>query len=91
MAVNAILNAALVRVLGFKGLALGTSIAALFNATVLLLFLRQRLNGLNGGRLFSSFLRIGAASAAMGVAAAAVSAFLLSRLPGTSLLVQLFG
>src|SRR4029453_804447 len=33
MLVNATLNAMLVHVLGFRGLALGTSIAALFNAT----------------------------------------------------------
>ena len=37
MLVNAALNVVLVRVLGFRGLALGTSIAALFNAATLLL------------------------------------------------------
>ena len=40
--VNAGLNVMLVRVLGFRGLALGTSIAALFNAVTLLTLLRRR-------------------------------------------------
>jgi putative peptidoglycan lipid II flippase len=88
MAVNAALNVGLVRVLGFKGLALGTSIAALFNATVLLLLLRRRLHGLNGGRLFFSFVRILAASAAMGAAAVGASVFLTSRLPGAGIPLQ---
>jgi putative peptidoglycan lipid II flippase len=89
MAVNAALNVGLVRVLGFKGLALGTSIAALFNATVLLLFLRRRLHGLNGGRLFFSFVRILTASAAMGAAAVGASVFLTARLPGGSVPLQI--
>ena len=69
--------------------ALGTSVAALFNASVLLLLLRRRLNGLNGGRLFFSFVRIATASAAMGMAAVAASALLTSRLPGSSVLLQI--
>jgi putative peptidoglycan lipid II flippase len=43
--VNAALNVALVRVLGFRGLALGTSIAALFNAAALLLQIREFRDG----------------------------------------------
>ena len=39
--VNAALNIALVRVMGYRGLALGTSIAALFNATLLFVLLRR--------------------------------------------------
>ena len=48
---NLALNLALVRVLGFRGLALGTAIAAIFNAGVLLWLLRSRLGGLDGRRL----------------------------------------
>ena len=47
--VNAGLNVMLVRVLGFRGLALGTSIAALFNAATLLTLLRRELHGIHDG------------------------------------------
>ena len=66
---NLALNLALVRVLGFKGLALGTAIAAILNAVVLLWLLRRRLGGLDGRRVFVSLGKIGVASALMGVAA----------------------
>ena len=42
-------------VMGYRGLALGTSIAALFNATSLLVLLRRDLGGLNERRLLASF------------------------------------
>ena len=51
---NALLNIALVRVMGYRGLALGTSIAALFNAALLMFFLRRRLDGIEGGRVAGS-------------------------------------
>ena len=47
--VNAGLNVMLVRVLGFRGLALGTSIAALFNAATLLTC-SDELHGIHDGR-----------------------------------------
>ena len=56
--VNAGLNIMLVRVLGYRGLALGTSIAALFNAVTLLTLLRRDLGGLDEKRMISSFVRI---------------------------------
>jgi putative peptidoglycan lipid II flippase len=66
---NVALNLALVRVMGFTGLALGTAISALFNATVLLWVLRSRLGGLDERRVVVSFAKIGLASLAMGMAA----------------------
>ena len=42
VAINLVANIALVRVLGFRGLALGTSLAMLVNGLVLLLLLRRR-------------------------------------------------
>ena len=69
---NAALNLMLVRVLGYRGLALGTSIAALFNAAVLLILLRRTLGGLEGGRVALSLVKIVAASLVMGLAAAAI-------------------
>jgi putative peptidoglycan lipid II flippase len=67
--VNVGLNLALVRVMGFQGLALGTAISAMFNACVLLWVLRTRLGGLDGRRIASSLLRITVASVIMGAAA----------------------
>jgi putative peptidoglycan lipid II flippase len=87
--VNAALNVALVRTMGFRGLALGTSIAALFNAFVLLVLLRRQLAGLHESRLLTSLARIAAASAAMGAAAIAVDAGLERWWPSALLLVQL--
>ena len=85
---NAALNIALVRAVGYRGLALGTSIAALFNATLLLILLRRHLDGLEGGRVLGSMLRIVVASALMGAAAYATDAWLLAVVPGDGLIPQ---
>ena len=79
--VNAGLNMMLVRVMGFRGLALGTSVAALFNATVLLVLLHRNLDGLNEGRLTSSIARIIAASTVMGAVAMLTDSWLSAALP----------
>jgi putative peptidoglycan lipid II flippase len=79
--VNAVLNYVLVRAMGYRGLALGTSLAALFNAAVLFVLLRQALDGLNGQRLAGSFIRIVAASAVMGLVAVLVDRQLSTVLP----------
>jgi putative peptidoglycan lipid II flippase len=87
--VNAGLNIVLVRTMGYQGLALGTSIAAIFNAVTLMILLRRRLHGIEGGRVFHSFIRIAAASALMGVAVFATDRALLIWLPGDGLVVQI--
>jgi putative peptidoglycan lipid II flippase len=87
--VNASLNFALVRVLGFRGLALGTSIAALFNAVVLVTLLRRHLGGLNEGRILASFVRMLVAAALMGSVAGLAEPALVSWLPGNGLLLQI--
>src|SRR5688572_6623434 len=87
--VNAALNYWLVQVIGFRGLALGTSIAALFNAGTLLFLLRSQLQGLNGAPLFSSVARIALASVAMGAAAFASHRALESWLPGSGEMLQI--
>jgi putative peptidoglycan lipid II flippase len=87
--VNAVLSILLVRVMGYAGLALGTSLAALFNAIALFVLLRRDIGGLNGRRLIASALRIVAASAAMGVAAYAVDAWLTTVVPSMSLTWQI--
>jgi putative peptidoglycan lipid II flippase len=87
--VNAGLNIGLVRVMGYRGLALGTSIAALFNAIVLLLLLRRRLDGIDGRRVADAVLRIVLASALMAAAAMAANALATRWLPGDALLLQI--
>jgi putative peptidoglycan lipid II flippase len=79
--INLILNVTLVRVLGFRGLALGTAIASIFNAAALLWMLRARLDGLDGGRVGVALVKIVAASLAMGAAAWWVNRELESILP----------
>lgn len=87
--VNAVLNVMLVRALGFRGLALGTSIAATFNAATLLVLLHRNVGGLPASRIIGSFLRIAIAAAAMGVAVVLVDGFLSGVLPGQSLARQM--
>jgi putative peptidoglycan lipid II flippase len=65
IAANIVVSLALVRVLGYRGLALGTSVAALANGGLLLWLLRQRLNGIDGRRLAVALLKITAASLVM--------------------------
>jgi putative peptidoglycan lipid II flippase len=86
---NALLNVGLVRVMGYRGLALGTSIAALFNAALLMFFLRRRLEGIEGGRVVGSLVRIVIASAVMALAAVGVDTAMRIWIPGTGLLAQL--
>ena len=89
VAVNAGLNIWLVDFMGYRGLALGTSIAALFNATVLMVLLRRSLGGIEGGRMFNAFVRVIAASAIMGIVTLAVAAALERMVGGTGLLPQI--
>jgi putative peptidoglycan lipid II flippase len=87
--VNAVASILLVRVIGYAGLALGTSIAALFNAGVLFVLLRRNIGGLNEGRLMGTALRIAVASAAMGAAALVMDRWLESALPQGTLIWQI--
>ena len=67
--INIGLNLFLVRVLGHKGLALGTAIAALSNAAILLWLLHRRLGGIDGRRLATALSKIALASLVMAGAA----------------------
>ena len=87
--VNVVLNIVLARILGYRGLALGTSIAALFNAALLMFLLRRRLGGLEGRRVASSFVRIVIAAALMGAATVAVDRGLGVWWPGDGLAAQI--
>ncbi len=86
--VNIALNLALVRSLGHRGLALGTSIAALTNAAILLVMLRKRLGGIEGRRLATTFLKIAIASIAMAAVAFWAERFLHAHLTGEASTVR---
>ena len=86
--VNVALNLALVRVLGYRGLALGTSITALLNATAQLWLLRQRLSGIEGRAIAVSFVRVLLASLVMAVVAWGADLALPQWLPGDTLPLQ---
>ena len=79
--VNLALNLALVRVYGFRGLALGTAISAIFNAAVLLWLLRRRLGGLDGRALAVALVKITIASALMGLTAHFTAQWLIALTP----------
>ena len=88
VAVNLVLNVTLVKVMGYRGLALGTALAAIFNAIILLWLLSRRLGGLEGRRTAVALAKIGAASLVMGVAALATEGWLHGLLPGAGLVVK---
>ena len=86
--VNALLNVVLAPLLGYGGLALGTSVAALFNAGGLLWLLHARLDGLEDRRVVSSLVRIVIASLLMGTAALVSIGVLGTLMPGDSFTQQ---
>ena len=83
--INAAVASSMVKLagLGQAGLALSTSIVALVSSVVLFEVLRRRVGGVHGRRLFTSFVKITAASVAMGVACA-LSSRLIGHLAGLS-------
>jgi putative peptidoglycan lipid II flippase len=88
------INLVLVRVLGYRGLALGTAAAAILNAVVLLWLLRSRLGGLDGPRVATALVKITCASLLMGIAAHLTAGWLASipGLPGEAQkFVRVFG
>jgi putative peptidoglycan lipid II flippase len=86
---NAALSLAFVGRLGYVGLALGTALASLLNAGLLLVLLRRRIGGIEARRLASTFVRIGIASAVMAGAAWGTHALLEARVvPGPGLVAQ---
>ncbi len=88
VALNLVLNVVLFRVMGFRGLALGTAIAAGFNALTLLLILRGRVGGLDGRRLAVAAIKISIAAAIMGVVALQMVHALDRWLPGDAELTR---
>ena len=83
--VNVALSVMLVRVMGFRGLALGTSIAAVANAGALVWLLQRRLDGLEGRRLAAVSVKIVVSALVMAVAAAAIQHGMEQLAPGPRL------
>jgi putative peptidoglycan lipid II flippase len=85
---NVGLNLILVRSMGYRGLAFGTSLAALVNAGTQLILLRRELGGIEGRRVITTMSKILIASLVMAAAAWAADVWLLRLLPGTSIVMQ---
>ncbi|RPJ65195.1 MAG: murein biosynthesis integral membrane protein MurJ [Acidobacteria bacterium] len=83
------LNLVLVRVMGYRGLALGTALAAIFNASSLLFILRRRLGGIDGRRVAVATLKVLLASVAMGIASWAADAWLTGQFGRPSVVTRL--
>ena len=83
--VNIALNVTLAHFLGYKGLALGTSITAILNAVLQVVLLRREIKGIEGGRIAASLARVIVASVVMGVVAWGALALLTSYVPGHAL------
>jgi putative peptidoglycan lipid II flippase len=88
VAFNIVAGVLLVRWLGFRGLALATSLAALAHGGVALMALRRFLGGIDGRTLARKFAKVTAAAAAMAIVVAAADRSAASILPGTSLMLQ---
>jgi putative peptidoglycan lipid II flippase len=69
MLLNIVLNLLLVRHLGYKGLALATSIAFIVNVSLLYILLTRRYGAMWDTPMITMFLRIGAAAGVMGAVA----------------------
>jgi putative peptidoglycan lipid II flippase len=89
IASNLALNLWLNSILGFRGLALGTAIAANINAGLLLILLSRRMGGLEGSRIAVSFAKIAFASALMGTVAYVSDQWLRDVLPGSGVMIRL--
>jgi putative peptidoglycan lipid II flippase len=88
IALNVAASVLLVNAMGFTGLALGTSIAALANGGVSVWLLRRRLDGIEGRYLFTTLAKILAAALLMAWAAAASERWAVILSPGRSALMQ---
>ena len=88
IAANVVFSVSLVTVMGFRGLALGASIAALANGGVLVVLLRQRLAGIEGKRLAIVSTKIIAAAAAMAAGAWSIEHVMTGLVPGGQLFAR---
>jgi putative peptidoglycan lipid II flippase len=88
IAANILFSVSLVTSIGFRGLALATSIAALGNGGLLLVMLRRRLHGIEGERLTIVLTKILIAALAMALAAGGIEYAMTGWLPGGQTLLR---
>lgn len=80
-------NLALIRQLGFLGLALGTSIASILNTVLLLRALKTKIGGFGEHDVLKTLVKITIASLIMGISAERIHHW-ISRMVGTSTLLE---
>lgn len=85
---NTVMSYSLAPYVGYRGIALSASLAALFNAGTLAFLLRRALGGLEFGRVVTTLVKILLASAAMSATAWWGDAWLATVLPGRALPLQ---
>jgi putative peptidoglycan lipid II flippase len=85
---NILLNVVLIRIMGFAGLALGTSIAAIVNAVLQVFMLRNTLGGIQAWRIATTFAKATIAALLMGVVAWYVETWLRVLFPGDAIALQ---
>jgi putative peptidoglycan lipid II flippase len=85
---NVVLNLTLYPLLGYRGVALGTSLAATMNFAVLVVAWRTRFGGLGSQGVLRQLARVAAASVALGVAAWAAHQALRPAMGGGGLAGQ---
>jgi putative peptidoglycan lipid II flippase len=88
IALNVGLSLTLVRIIGFRGLALGTALASMAHGAGLVWFLRRRLGGLDGRTLAIALAKISVAAAVMAAAAAIIEHQSHVVSPGAALAFQ---
>jgi putative peptidoglycan lipid II flippase len=94
IAVSIVVNVVLVRVMGFRGLALGTSLAVLANGGALLLLLHRKLGGIELGPLALTFVKTIAAGSVMAAVSLGSEHLLAGVVPGPGTaaeMIRLFG
>jgi putative peptidoglycan lipid II flippase len=87
--VNLVFSLILVRWIGFRGLALATSLAAIVHGGLSLALLRRQLGRIGGGRLAVTFLKIAAASSVMAMVVILAMREVSRWTPGPSTTLQL--
>ncbi len=86
--VNVLASLLLVNVMGVRGLALGTSIAALAHGLSAVWLLRRRLQGIGGVRMIWTLGKVALASTVMAAVVVAVDRWSVLLAPGGSLVAQ---
>jgi putative peptidoglycan lipid II flippase len=86
---NVAFNLILVRLMGYRGLALGTSLTALLNASLQLWLLRQHLGGIEGHRVTNTFVKMVAAALVMAAVAWGTERALADVIGGDALVARL--